>query len=71
MITYVAILLKIHLLVQKGRAKRWKVFFFILAAGVVDLTILTLGRTAWVAVAVITAFYAVLVMRRIWEKSGR
>ena len=71
LITYVAILLKIHFLVQKGRAKKWKVFFFILAAGVVDLIILTLGRTAWVAVAVITVFYAVLVMRRIWEKQWK
>lgn len=71
LVTYTAILFKLHFLVMKGSAKKWRVIFFIGAAGLLDFQILTMTRTAWVISAVITILFGIVVVKGIWGKSWR
>lgn len=71
LVTYVAILIKIHFLVQKKSARFWKIIFFIGAAGLLDFQILTMGRTVWMTSIVITVLFGIVVMRRLWDNSWK
>lgn len=71
LLTYAAVLFKLHFLAVKGGAKGWKLFFFIGAAGLLDFQLLTMSRTAWITSAVITVLYGFLVMKRLWKRSMR
>lgn len=68
-VTYMAVLFKLHLLVQRGGSKLWKAFYFIGAAGLLGFQLLTMTRTAWVATAVITVLYAGFVIKKQWKKT--
>lgn len=71
LVTYAAVLLKIHFLVQKNSAKIWRIIFFIGAAGMLDFQILTMGRTAWGVSVVLTVLFGVLVVKRLWNRSWK
>lgn len=71
LVTYTAVLFKLHFLTVKGGAKKWKAFFFAGAAGLLGFQLLTMTRTAWVITAVITVLFGFLVMKRLWKKSRK
>ncbi len=71
LIVYMAVLLKLHLLEQKKGSKWQKLFYLLMAAGILGLMFMTMGRTSWVASVIITVLYGVLVMRRIWGEKWR
>ncbi len=68
LITYTAILLKIHFMVMKGSAKKWRICLFIGAAVLLDFQILTMTRTAWGISVVITVLFGILIVKRVWGK---
>lgn len=71
LMTYTAILLKLHFLEIKGCARKWKLFSFVGAAGLLDFQILTMTRTAWVISVVITVLFGTVVVKKIWLKSWK
>ena len=71
LVTYVAILIKLHFLVMKDSAGKWKIVFALLAAVLLDFQILTMTRTVWAISAVITVLFGLLVVKRIWNKSWK
>ena len=71
LVTYVAVLIKIHFLVMKGKRKRWRFLFWTGAAVILDFQILTMTRTAWVVSLIITILFGVVVIKRIWNWSWR
>ena len=71
LVTYVAVLFKLHFLVTNESSKKWRIVFFVGAAGLLDFQILTMTRTAWVISAVITFLFGILVVKNLWKKSGK
>lgn len=69
LVTYVAVLIKIHFLEMGERAKKWRYLFWVGAAVILDFQILTMTRTAWVVSLVITVLFGVMVMKKIWKQS--
>lgn len=68
LIAYMMLLFKIHLVQTTGDRKYKKIICFILAAGVLGLMFMTMGRTSWVTAGIMTLFYGVLVVSRKWRK---
>lgn len=71
LIVYCLILVKIHLLHVKGAKWGWKLFYLILAAGLLGFQFLTICRTSWVCSALITLCYGWLVVHRGWGERFR
>lgn len=71
LVTYTAVLFKLHFLTVKEGTKKWKMVFFVLAAGLLDFQLLTMTRTAWIVSAVITVLFGLLVVRRLWKKNRK
>lgn len=71
LIVYTMVLMKLHILHQK-KANIWlKIFYFIGSAGLCGFMFMTMGRTSWIAAAVITVLYGVLVVRHLWQLKWR
>lgn len=66
LMTYVAVLFKLHFLRVKGSKRFWKIFYFVGAAGVLGFLLLTMTRTTWIIAALLTVMYGILVMRNLW-----
>lgn len=69
LVTYTAVLIKIHFLVMKEKAKKWRYLFWAGAAVILDFQILTMTRTAWAVSFVITVLFGVIVIKKIWKQS--
>lgn len=65
---YTCILIKLHMLHKKKEGKGWKLLYFIGAAGVLDLIVMTMCRSAWLAVIVLTLVFGICVVMINWKK---
>lgn len=68
LIVYVMCLYKLHIL--ELRKAHWgrKLFYLAGAGGMLSFQIFTMGRTAWIASAVLAVLYGICVVRKIWGK---
>ena len=69
LIVYCMILAKLHFLTLKKAAKIKKLFWIIMAGGLLCFQFLTLCRTAWLSAIAVTFVYGILIMKRIWKDS--
>lgn len=69
LIVYMMILFKLHIIQTTGDKKYKKVIYFVLAAGVLGLMFMTMGRTSWVTAGIATLFYGILVVGKKWKKN--
>lgn len=65
---YMMCLYKLHLLQIKKEKRGKKVFYLLLAGVTLSLQFMTMCRTAWICSVVVTIFYGIFVMRKIWEQ---
>lgn len=68
LVTYLAILIKIHFIVLNRSSRKWRYLFWAGAAVLLDFQILTMTRTAWVVSFVITGLFGVIVIKKIWKE---
>lgn len=71
LIIYTMILIKLHILHQKKANICLKIFYSIGLPGLCGFMFLTMGRTSWVAVMVITILYGSLVVRYLWKQKWK
>lgn len=68
---YTMVLFKLHILRKEEGKKRWKLFYFVGAAGLLCFIFMTLGRTAWLTVMVETIVFGTAVMKKGWKISWK
>lgn len=68
LIIYVMCLYKLHMLECKKAKRGPKIFYLIGAGGMLSFQLITMCRTAWIASIVVTLFYGIIVVRKLWKK---
>ena len=68
LVIYLMCLYKLHLLECKKAKRGWKIFYLLGAGGMLSFQFITMCRTAWIASVVVTVFYGIIVVRKLWEK---
>ncbi len=66
LIVYCMTLFKIHLLHVRKAGLGWKIFYIVLAGGLLAFQFLTICRTAWVCAIAVTLCYGWVVLHRAW-----
>lgn len=69
LIVYCMVLAKLHFLTLKKAGKVKKLFWMVMAGGLLSFQFLTLCRTAWLSAIAITFVYGILIMKGIWKDS--
>ena len=69
LVVYCTILAKLHFLNLKKEGKIKKLFWMIMAGGLLCFQFLTICRTAWLSAIAVTFAYGILIMKRIWKNS--
>lgn len=66
LIVYCMVLFKIHLLHVRKSKLGWKLFYLVLAGGLLAFQFLTICRTAWMCAIAITLCYGWVVLHKAW-----
>lgn len=71
LIIYCMVLVKIHFLRMKGAKRRWFALLTFLAGVLLAFQFMTLCRTVWLSVAVVTGVYGIWVSHNVWKDSWK
>ena len=69
LIVYCMILAKLHLLTLQKSGKIRKLFWMVMAGGLLCFQFMTLCRTAWLSAIAVTFAYGILIVKGIWKDS--